>query len=331
MNGDSFQKIGGPKRQRKMPPSREDEFRGTERFVVQRRLGEGSFGVVYQARDRERDRPVALKTLRDGNVEALYRLKQEFRALTDIVHRNLVPLYELLVHEDRWFFTMELIEGVNFLQYVAGQQPAEIVAHDTPTVPSPAAARDAAPPPVSRHTGRPERIRLALDQAVSGLQALHRAGQLHRDIKPSNVLVTREPRLVLLDFGLATNLSVSASGSSKRSASIVGTPAYMSPEQGSGNRVTEATDWYSLGVMLFEALTGRWPFTGSFVEMMWDKRHTEAPAAKDLVADVPEDLNSLCRDLLRSEPSRRPDGDEIRGRLGPAQNATWNPEVRPKP
>src|SRR5262249_7160955 len=120
-----------PKGQRKMPPAHEEEFRGTEQFVVQRRLGEGSFGVVYQAMDRKRGRPVALKTLRDGNVEALYRLKQEFRALTDIVHRNLVPLYELLVHEDRWFFTMELIEGVNFLQYVAGQQPAEIVAHDT--------------------------------------------------------------------------------------------------------------------------------------------------------------------------------------------------------
>jgi serine/threonine protein kinase len=313
-----------------MPPAREEEFRGTERFVVQRRLGEGSFGVVYQAMDRESGRPVAVKTLRDGNVEALYRLKREFRALADIVHPNLVRLHELLAHEERWFFTMELIEGVNFLQHVAGQQPAEIVLPDTPTAPSPAAAREAFTPPVSRHSGRPDRIRAALRQAVSGLQALHRAGQLHRDIKPSNVLVTREGRLILLDFGLAADLSVSASGSSRRSVSIVGTPAYMSPEQGSGDRVSEATDWYSLGVMLFEALTGRWPFTGSFVEMMWDKRHTPAPAPKDLVPDVPEDLNALCRDLLRSEPSRRPDGDEVLKRLGGIQNATWEPRsVRP--
>jgi serine/threonine protein kinase len=313
-----------------MPPAREEEFRGTERFVVQRRLGAGHFGVVYQAMDREYGRPVALKTLRDGNVEALYRLKQEFRALADIVHRNLVELYELLVHEDQPFFTMELIEGVNFLQYVAGERAAEIVLPDSPTTPTPAAARDASPPPVSRHAGRPDRIRTALRQAVKGLQTLHRAGQLHRDIKPSNVLVTRDERLVLLDFGLAADLSVSAAGSSRRSASIVGTPAYMSPEQGSGDRVTEATDWYSLGVMLFEALTGRWPFTGSFVEMMMDKRHTEAPSPRDLVPDVPEDLNALCRDLLRSDPSRRPGGDEILARLGLVPWATWEP-VAPSP
>ncbi len=315
-----------------MRPAREEEFRGTERFVIERRLGAGAFGVVYRALDRDRGRPVALKTLRDGNVEALYRLKREFRALADIVHPNLVALHELLAHEEQWFFTMELVEGVNFLQYVAGETPAETSLSDAPTTPAPRLASSAdASAPASRHPGRPERIRSALRQAVAGVQTLHRAGQLHRDIKPSNVLVTREGRLVLLDFGLATDLSHSATGSSKRSISIVGTPAYMSPEQGSGDRVTEATDWYSLGVMLFEALTGRWPFTGSFIEIMWDKRHTEAPAARDFAPTTPEDLNALCRDLLKSDPAKRPGGEEIVSRLGGVQAATWEPSAAPPP
>ncbi len=103
-----------------MTLAQEQGFVGSERFQIQRRLGAGGFGVVYQALDRDREKIVALKALRDGNVEALFRLKREFRALADIAHTNLVCLHELLVHGDQWFFTMELIEGVNFLQYVRG-------------------------------------------------------------------------------------------------------------------------------------------------------------------------------------------------------------------
>src|SRR4029450_5545262 len=103
-----------------MASTREQGFGGAERFQVQRRLGAGGFGVVYQAFDRERNEVVALKALRDDNVEALFRLKREFRALADIAHANLIRLHELLAHDDQWFFTMELIDGVNFLQYVRG-------------------------------------------------------------------------------------------------------------------------------------------------------------------------------------------------------------------
>ncbi len=307
-----------------MPLAREEEFRGTERFAVQRRLGAGAFGVVYQAFDRERGTVVALKTLRESNVEALFRLKREFRALADISHPNLVTLYELLAHGEQWFFTMELVEGVNFLQFVRGELEVAPALPDEPTSPAASQTHTLPPEPASRHPGRPERIRAALRQAVAGIQALHRAGQLHRDIKPSNVLITREGRLVLLDFGLVTDL---AGSGSQKSVSIVGTPAYMSPEQGSGLPVSEATDWYSLGVMLFEALTGRWPFGGSFVEMMWEKRNSDAPNPRDLMPSTPEDLNDLCRDLLRREPERRPTGEQILARLGAVQAATYEPAM----
>src|SRR5262249_3812167 len=172
-----------------------------------------------------------------------------------------------------------------------------------------------------------DRLRSGLRQAVAGIQALHRAGQLHRDIKPANVLVARDGRVLLLDFGMVTYLRLTGS---ERSISVVGTPAYMSPEQGSGKPLEAATDWYSFGVMLFESLTGLWPFTGSFIEMMWDKRHKDAPAPRDRVLGVPDDLNALCVDLLQREPSQRPDRDEILNRLGAAQWATFHPKPSPR-
>src|SRR6188508_2573762 len=101
-------------------------FVGTPRFEVQRRLGAGSFGVVYEVVDRVRGSPLALKVLRSGTGKALYRFKQEFRALTDVSHPNLIALYELLSDGGRWFFTMERIDGVTFVDYVRGADPADL-------------------------------------------------------------------------------------------------------------------------------------------------------------------------------------------------------------
>src|SRR6516164_2900097 len=102
----------------------------TERFRLERRLGEGAFGVVYLAYDLKRESRVALKALRQ--VDHLYRFKQEFRSLADLQHVNLVKLHELLTVDDRWFFTMELVEGVNFMKYVAGHSDAP-ASDDDPT------------------------------------------------------------------------------------------------------------------------------------------------------------------------------------------------------
>ncbi|MFY9550640.1 MAG: serine/threonine-protein kinase, partial [Thermoanaerobaculia bacterium] len=213
--------------------SAEEDFAGTERFLIRRRLGAGAYGVVYEAFDREHGNTVALKTLRHGNVDALYRLKREFRALADIAHPNLATLYEMLTDHERWFFTMELVDGANFLRAVRRDpSPQKVRALGSTASETPSEETRTAAPNTVPLTSAPfdaDRLRSALAQAVSGISALHAAGKLHRDIKPSNVLVTREGRLVLLDFGLVADQGPPGLD---RSLSFAGTPAYMSPEQG---------------------------------------------------------------------------------------------------
>src|SRR5262245_60023083 len=116
-----------------MPSAAADAFRGTDRFTVVRRIGAGGMGVVYEAYDREREMPVALKTLPRLEASALFQFKEEFRSIADIAHPNLIALYELIGDRDQWFFTMELVEGVSFLEYV---RPTHTIASDpeAPTV-----------------------------------------------------------------------------------------------------------------------------------------------------------------------------------------------------
>jgi serine/threonine protein kinase len=203
-------------------------FLRSGRFARASILGRGAMGVVFRAHDRETDCDVALKTFAASSAEDLYRLKAEFRVLADFAHPNLVELYELFTEDQHSFFTMELVDGTNFVQALRSE-PSTLL----------------------------DRLPAAASQLADGVAVLHAAGRLHRDIKPSNVLVAANGRVVLLDFGLATMLGQDAPA--HYSHGITGTFAYMAPEILIGSPPSPEADWYSVGVLLYESLTGELP------------------------------------------------------------------------
>jgi hypothetical protein len=160
-------------------------------------------------------------------------------------------------------------------------------------------------PPATCNMARLGGVMIQLYQALT---YLHSAGKLHCDIKPSNVLVTPDGILKLVDFGLVTDTS---SLLTDHTTSIRGTPAYISPEQVRGQPPTTASDWYGVGVMLFEALTGRRPFDSTVSEILEAKQVRSAPSPQLLVGGIPEPLNDLCCGLLARDPQARPPGAEV--------------------
>jgi serine/threonine protein kinase/tetratricopeptide (TPR) repeat protein len=244
------------------------------RFRIVRRLGEGGMGIVYLAVDRDHQAQIALKTIAKMSASSLLRFKNEFRAVADVVHPNLVRMFELVGDETDWFFTMEYVEGVSFMDHV----------------------RPRGEPKRPLDVGR---LRTAFPQLVEAVAMIHAAGKLHCDLKPSNVLVAHDSnRVVVLDFGLVTEIEAPIRAS--QSFGVAGTVAYMSPEQARGDNLTESSDWYGVGVILYEALTGRLPVgTTDF---------REDPA-------LPRDLSELCLELIDRDPRRRPDGRTILQRL----------------
>ena len=307
------------------------EFVGTDRFEILRRLGAGGMGVVYEAFDAMRGEPVALKTLHCYDPQALYRLKREFRVLADMRHPNLVRLGELLEANGTWFFTMELVRGTDFLSYVGGLGAVAMSESPTPiTVDANGAKRLITTPARPRVRPLPSdvvgeeqaavvmacdegRLRSALQQLAIGLAALHSADKVHRDIKPQNILATPEGRVVLLDFGLVAD---TREGHHSTDLHAVGTVAYMAPEQAAARPVTPAADWYSVGVVLYEALTGCLPIDGRGLELLLEKQRCEPLPPRMRVPHVPADLDALCSDLLRIDPAARPAETEIMARLG---------------
>lgn len=312
-------------------------------------------GVVYEAHDVETDKVVALKTLTRAEASNISRFKQEFRSLADVAHPNLVGLYEFMADGQYWFFTMELVQGVNFLEYVRpGYHARHGESSKTPTLrkSSPAAghemladyeaetrqldelrnprveeeAEGEATQETSLSRSRLDLVRLrsALRQLAEGLHALHETGKLHRDIKPSNLLVTKEGRVVILDFGLVAEVE---SKGLHDSLNLAGTPDYMSPEQGAQLPISRASDWYSVGVILYQSLTARLPFTGKFFEVMMNKQNFDPAAPSELLRGVPSDLNNLCVRMLRRKPEDRPSGKEIVRMLGHSGSGPLRPTI----
>jgi hypothetical protein len=269
---------------------------GIDRYELLRPLGSGGMGTVFEARDRSTGARLAIKALHEGAGDTLYQFKHEFRVLSELSHPFLVRFGELFEDAGRFYLTMELVEGHNFLDHVrpGASSHRESLAATAP------------------HDGvlDVQRLRQALAQLSSGLMALHASGFIHRDVKPQNVLVSHEGRVVLLDFGVAVNRDAA------QRPELAGTLEYMAPEQFAAGGVTQATDWYAVGVVLYEALSGRLPYAGI---PLWSQARRAPPPPPEAVAGgriVPEDLSLLCRGLMDPDPARRFDEEAIARFLG---------------
>ncbi len=267
----------------------------TSRYNVMRVLGEGAMGIVFEVFDKQRHAMVALKKLRQPQPSRILRFKQEFRRLANISHNNVVTLLELDQGENEWFISMELIDGTDLLTAL-GHSNIQSALADSAGASTPA-------------------LKLLSDiflQLAMGVNALHDAGILHRDLKPSNVLVTPNGRVVVIDFGLAASFDWRRLDETPIEE-LAGTVAYMAPEQFACESLTPACDWYSFGVMLYQAMTGCFPTAGPY--SLVTKQYLTPQNLLETLPQLPAQWNDLCRSLLAPEPADRPSGIEVIDRL----------------
>jgi serine/threonine-protein kinase len=259
-----------------------------EKYRVEERVGAGGMGTVYRARHLLMDRPVAIKFLNQRLVEdeaARVRFLTEARAASKLRHPNAVSVTDFgQTSEGCVYIVMELLEGRMLREILSREAPLE--------------------------TARAISIMLQTSDAVA---AAHDAGIIHRDLKPSNILVTQcadQPAVVkVLDFGIATFSADDDEDAATLAprTSVIGTPRYMSPEQHSGNELTAATDVYSLGVILYEMLTGTVPFSGATPAEIADK-HVNLPphSPREIIAAIPFEVEQAVLHALEKQPSDRP-------------------------
>src|SRR5271157_1808211 len=247
------------------------------RYEILDRLGVGGMGAVYKAKDREVDRLVALKVIRTelaGDSDILSRFKQELILARKVTHKNVIRIFDLGRASGMRFITMEYIEGQDLRSLVKKE--------GKPT---------------------PQRAVEILQQVCLALEAAHSEGVVHRDLKPQNIMIDKQGKVYVMDFGIAR--SVGSEGMTMTGA-LVGTPEYVSPEQVKGEDVDGRSDIFSLGIIFYDLLTGKMPYRAETVQRAMYKRTVE-PATPPMVEDatVPKFLSEVTSKCLEIDSAKR--------------------------
>ena len=260
-----------------------------DRYELEELVGTGGMSSVYRAHDRELDRRVALKILHlhfSDDDEYVQRFLREARTVAGLSHRNIVTVIDRGSHDGQQFIVFEYVEGETLKMLIQREGPM----------------------PVKRA------LELGI-QVAHGLGSAHEQGLVHRDVKPQNVLLNGNGVAKVTDFGIARELDVQHGMT--QTGTVLGTSDYISPEQAQGNRVDEQSDIYSLGVVLYELLTGDVPFTGdNFVAVAMRHVNDPPPDLLDRRPDVPPRLAAAVARALAKEPQARwPSMAELRREL----------------
>jgi serine/threonine-protein kinase len=264
------------------------------RYEIGDRLGSGGMSNVYRATDRTLERTVAVKILAEhlsDDERFVARFRREALAVAKLIHPNIVQVYDTGVDEGRHYIVMEYVEGRSGAQILQRQGPLD-----------------------------PDTAAEAGIQACAGLDYAHRRGIIHRDVKPGNLMVIGGPvgggpmTVKLTDFGIARAIEQTRI---TQVGSVVGTAAYLAPEQVRGEEATPATDVYALGVVLYQFLTGRLPYEGSSLAELAVRQQNERPLPPTTYNDdVPEPLGAAVLRALEGDTSRRyASADELAGGL----------------
>src|SRR6266446_7705320 len=247
------------------------------RYEILQLLGRGGMGAVYKARDTELDRIVALKLIRPElakNPEILRRFKQELILARQVTHKNVIRIFDLGQSEGIKFITMDFVQGQNLRELLLerGKFPAEQAA----------------------------RVMLQICRA---LEAAHTEGVIHRDLKPQNVMLSPDGRVYVMDFGIARSAYLPGM---TQTGALIGTPEYMSPEQARGEKLTERSDLFSLGVIFYELLTGQSPYPADApLGTLWKRLQEKPKPPVDVDSTIPKPLNDIVMKALEVEPEDR--------------------------
>ncbi|MGA8503774.1 MAG: tetratricopeptide repeat protein [Candidatus Sulfotelmatobacter sp.] len=247
------------------------------RYEILQMLGEGGMGAVYKARDRELDRFVALKLIRPelaANPSILARFKQELLLSREVTHRNVIRIYDLGDADGVKFITMEFVEGQDLRSLIQEKKKFP-----------------------------PEEAVELMQQVCRALEAAHTLGIIHRDLKPQNIMRDQTGRILVMDFGLAR--TVEGDGMTQTGA-LVGTMEYMSPEQALGKDLDQRSDLYSMGLILYELLTGKMPFKAeSAVASLIKRNQEQATPVSDHDQTIPRALSNVVAKCLERDPNLR--------------------------